>query len=170
MTVGQRGRVLKLRLRDNTMSSGDTDLENRDTKDNTLGVVSEARVLSSDSDSKVFEAISTALKEAKSKAFRAVNSAMVQAYWEIGRVISNAVGDRAEYGKHLLKYLSLRLTAEFGKGFDESNLRNIRRFFQAFPIRDALRHELTWTHYRLLMRIEETGRREFYLKECADSG
>ena len=66
----------------------------------------------------------------------AVNSAMVTAYWEIGEQIYKACGenDRAGYGKKLLQYLSAHLTAEFGKGFDESNLRKIRQFYCAYPI------------------------------------
>jgi predicted nuclease of restriction endonuclease-like (RecB) superfamily len=64
--------------------------------------------------------------------------------------------------------LAKRLTQEFGKGFDESSLRRMRQFYQVFPIRDALRLELSWTHYRLLMKIEESSRREFYLNECAE--
>ncbi len=77
---------------------------------------------------------------------------MVIAYWEIGKQIYKACGenDRAEYGKSLLKYLSDRLTAEFGKGFDESNLRRMRQFYLTYPIRDTLCHELSWSHYRIL--------------------
>jgi predicted nuclease of restriction endonuclease-like (RecB) superfamily len=95
---------------------------------------------------------------------------MVEVYWEIGRQIMEAQNNqRAEYGTGLIKYLSKRLTKEFGKGFNESGLRRIRQFYQIFPIRAALRHELSWTHYRLLMKINEPSRREFYLKECAES-
>jgi hypothetical protein len=80
------------------------------------------------------------------------------------------VGERAEYGHSLLSYLSERLTAEFGKGFTVANLRNMRQFYQMFPNRYALRSELTWSHYRLLMRVGEPSSREFYLTEGADSG
>lgn len=57
--------------------------------------------------------------------------------------------ERADYGKFTLKKLADQLTFEFGRGFDDSNLRNMRSFYKAFSIRDALRHELSWTHYRL---------------------
>ena len=57
---------------------------------------------------------------------------------------------RAEYGSALLKNLSIRLAAELGTGFDEHELRRMRQFYVSFPIRDALRPELAWTHYRLL--------------------
>jgi len=104
---------------------------------------------------------------AKNKVYTAVNFAMVEAYWEIGKEIAEAVGDRAEYGKQLLKYLSEQLTKEFGKGFTVANLRNMRQFYMRFQIRDTLCSELNWSHYRLLMRIEDDSRRDFYLKECA---
>ena len=101
----------------------------------------------------------------------AVNTAMVNAYWEIGEQIYKACGenDRADYGKGLLHYLSDKLTAEFGKGFDESNLRKMRQFYCVFPIRDALRPELSWTHYRKLMRITDEKERAFYTEESVKS-
>lgn len=82
--------------------------------------------------------------EAQRQVYAAVNSAMVMAYWKIGKSIFEACGenDRAAYGKQVLQYISGRMTAEFGKGFDISNLRNMRRFYLAFPIQDALRPEL----------------------------
>jgi len=108
---------------------------------------------------------------AKTKVYNAVNFAMVEAYWEIGREIIEAQGQnqRAEYGKQLLKYLSEQLTQEFGKGFTETNLRYMRQFYLAFPIHHTLCDELSWSHYRLLMRIDDENRRAFYLKECANS-
>ena len=69
--------------------------------------------------------------------------AMVEAYWEIGRQIVEAQGDRAEYGKHLMEYLSERLTKEFGKGFSVPNLKNMRQFYLVFPIRYTLCSELS---------------------------
>jgi len=75
-------------------------------------------------------------------------------------------GKRAEYGTGLVKYLAERLSKEFGKGFDETNLRKMRQFYQIFPIRDTVCLELSWTHYRLLMRIDNAPRREFYLKDA----
>jgi len=121
-------------------------------------------------DSEVYETIRTALAAARKSVVVAVNSAMVGVYWEIGREINHAIGERAEYGKQLLKYLAERLTAEFGKGFSERSLRHMRQFNQVFPIRNAVRSELSWTHYRLLMRVDEPKRREFYLNESANFG
>jgi len=121
-------------------------------------------------ESQVYESIRLLIADARTKTFNTINTVMVQSYWEIGKEIAEAIGERAEYGKQLLPFLSKRLTADFGKGFTVANLRNMRQFYQAFPIRYALRSELTWTHYRLLMRVEEPIRREFYLTESADYG
>ena len=117
----------------------------------------------------VYQNIRTVLVAARQKIYTAINSAMVQAYWDIGRQIEQAIGDRAEYGRGLLQYISKELTSEFGKGFDVTNLRKMRQFYQVFPIRDALRLELSWTHYRLLMKVDNTPRREFYMTECVES-
>jgi len=117
----------------------------------------------------VYQSIRNILVQARSRAYSAINSAMVEAYWEIGRHIEQVVGDRAKYGKGLLQDISKKLTVEFGKGFDETNLRKMRQFYTEFPIRDTLCLELSWSHYRLLMKINNTPRREFYLKECAES-
>jgi len=120
-------------------------------------------------DSDVYQNIRAILAQARSKAYAAINFAMVEAYWEIGRQIEQAVGDQAEYGKNLLKNVSRQLTSEFGKGFDERGLRRMRQFYQAYPIRATLWPELSWSHYRLLIRIEDNSRREFYGRECVES-
>ena len=120
-------------------------------------------------DAQLYCDIREVLEMARSKAYTAVNFAMVEAYWNIGRLIAGTIGNdaRKEYGKHLMKYLSDRLTTDYGKGFDESNLRNMRKFYLAFQIRDALRHELSWTHYRMIMKVENPNAREYYLDECS---
>lgn len=110
--------------------------------------------------------------EAQRQVYMAVNTAMVNVYWNIGKAILEACGenDRAAYGKRVLQYISTKLTTEFGQGFDESNLRKMRRFYLAFPIRDALRPELSWTHYRYLMKVEDTKARIFYMEEAVKAG
>lgn len=119
-----------------------------------------------------YKAARDSVINAQNKVYAAVNNAMVIAYWEIGQEIYKACGDndRAEYGKGLLNFLARKLTEEFGKGFDGSNLRKMRQFYKAFPIRDALRPELSWSHYRRLMRIESEAARQFYTEECVKSG
>ena len=118
-----------------------------------------------------YQTIRNAVLSAKNEVYTTVNFAMVEAYWEIGKSIVAAQGERerAGYGTGLLAFLAKKLTAEFGNNFDESNLRRMRQFYISFPIRDALRHELSWTHYRLLMKIDDIGRRNFYLSECVES-
>ncbi|MBI5416686.1 DUF1016 domain-containing protein [Candidatus Poribacteria bacterium] len=105
------------------------------------------------------------IKTARSNILRAANTEMVIAYWYIGKEIveeEQKGNKRASYGKSLLSNLSKKLTFDFGKGFDESNLRNIRFFYLIYPKCDALRHELSWTHYRILMRIENPEARLLY--------
>jgi predicted nuclease of restriction endonuclease-like (RecB) superfamily len=97
---------------------------------------------------------------------------MVETYWQVGRRIveeEQQGSKRAEYGQQLLEKLSLRLSKDFGKGFDPSNLWNMKGFYLAFPILDALRQELSWTHYRILLRINDEKERDYYLRECADA-
>ena len=96
---------------------------------------------------------------------------MVTAYWEVGEQIYKACGesDRAGYGKKLLEFLSAQLTAEFGKGHSIANLRNMRQFYCVFQNRYTLCSELSWSHYRLLMRIPDEAARNFYADECAKS-
>lgn len=120
-------------------------------------------------DSDLYDSIRLILLESRGHAYAAVNSAMVAAYWQIGRaIVENEQNGqkRGAYGKGVLKNLSERLTAEFGKGFDVRNLRNMRQFYLVFQNRNALRTELTWTHYRSLLRVEDPHAREWYIEEA----
>jgi predicted nuclease of restriction endonuclease-like (RecB) superfamily len=131
-----------------------------------------AEKIRSDSRQDLYMRIQAILESARSNIARVVNFEMVQAYWLIGREIveeEQKGQERAQYGIGLLRELSEKLTADYGKGFDETNLRNIRQFYLTFPIRDALRRELSWTHYRTLMRIEKPEARSFYEIECAEN-
>lgn len=121
--------------------------------------------------SHLFAEIREVLVTARRTAYKAVNFAMVTAYWNVGRLIveDEQKGHiRAEYGKAILADLSKRLTDEFGKGFDERELRRIRQFYLVFPKWDALRPELTWTHYRLLIRVQNEQARLWYMNEAAE--
>lgn len=109
--------------------------------------------------------------QARQQARRQVDTIQVQTYWQIGRhLVEYEQGGqaRAAYGKRLLSELGAALTREFGKGFDASNLRYMRLFYQAFSNCDALRHELSWTHYRLLLRVDELEARQWYMREAAE--
>lgn len=110
------------------------------------------------------------ITEARNSALRSVDVIQVRTCWQVGRHIvefEQGGAVRAAYGKRLLPLLAERLTQEFGKGFDASNLRYMRLFYQAFPNCGALRHELSWTHYRLLTRIESEAARLWYMAEAA---
>lgn len=110
--------------------------------------------------------------DAQKHVYSAVNAAMVTAYWNIGKAVYEVCGenDRAAYGKQVLKYISERLTAEFGKGFSVQGLRNMRQFYLAFPDRSKVREELSWSHYRLLMRVGDEDDRMFYAEESVKAG
>lgn len=115
------------------------------------------------------EPIAQIIEQARGQVRQAVNSAMVHSYWHIGEMIvehEQQGASRAEYGTQQLQVLSTQLTERLGKGFDVRNLRNMRAFYQAFPIRNALRTELSWTHYRSLLRIDNPSAREWYLHEA----
>lgn len=119
----------------------------------------------------LFANIRTLLNQSRKQVVQTVNSAMVQTYWQIGQLIveDEQQGQRrAEYGKAVLKKLSASLTQEFGKGFDTSNLRYMRLFYLAFPNCDAVRHNLSWTHYRTLTRIDNEQARQWYLNEAIE--
>ena len=107
--------------------------------------------------SRIYDRIRKIIEIARGNIVHAVNTQMVTAYWHIGKEIveeEQRGKSRADYGESVLLRLSERLTAEFGPGFEETNLRKIRQFYLTYPIRDALRLELSWTHYRILMREE----------------
>lgn len=111
------------------------------------------------------------INEARTQVVHTVNTVMVATYWEIGRRIVEEEqngNERAEYGKYLIKNLAEALTADFGKGFGETNLKYFRQFYQTFPIRHTLRDGLSWSHYRLLMRVENEETRTFYLNEAIE--
>lgn len=119
----------------------------------------------------LYKNVRSVLENARKAVYKTVNFAMVQAYWTIGKLIveQEQKGEqRAEYGKALLEGLAERLTKDYGKGFDASNLRYMRLFFQAFPNCDALRHELQWTHYRILVKIKDETARMWYMNEAAN--
>jgi predicted nuclease of restriction endonuclease-like (RecB) superfamily len=118
----------------------------------------------------LFQEISDIIQQARHQVRQAVNQAMVQCYWQIGRLIiehEQQGSSRAAYGKKQLQILSEQLTHEFGRGFDPSNLRNMRSFYLCFPKWDAVSHKLSWTHYRKLIRIENPKARAWYLQEAA---
>ena len=108
----------------------------------------------------------------RQEAYAAVNQAMVNAYWKIGRrIVEEEQGgaERANYGKQILKQLSIALTEEFGKGFSVQNLYYFRQFYLTFP---EIFHTpcgiLTWSHYRRLLSVTNPQAREWYAKEASE--
>ena len=120
----------------------------------------------------LYDDIKNILNLSRNKAVKAVNSSMVEAYWNIGRLIVEFQGgkDSAEYGTSLIEDLSIKLTKDYGAGFDKTNLRRMRKFYLIYVNRDTLCHELSWSHYRALLKIENSQAREFYIEECIKSG
>ncbi len=176
-------------------------------------------------DSGLYKNIKYIIETARNYSYNAVNFAMVQAYWNIGRKIveeEQKGKTKADYGDFIINELSVKLTNEYGKGFDSRNLFYMKQFYLTFPIVNALRsqsmlllngkvnavrsqskkrtkshamrdqserntnsyvlnsqsgfvinndlrNELTWTHYRLLMRVESKKARDFYVKESIEN-
>lgn len=121
----------------------------------------------------IYSEIKDALLLSRKQAYNAVNTAMVQAYWHIGRIIVEHEQNgslRAEYGKAILLNISERLQQEFGNGFSVRSLQQMKKFYVLFPNTNALRSQLTWTHYRALLRVENDDARNWYVEECIHSG
>ena len=119
------------------------------------------------------QAIRALLLAARAQVRQTVNTAMVQTYWHIGRMIvedEQGGQKRAAYGKQVLSELAKRLSDEFGSGFSVQSLWKYRQFYQCFPILSALRRELTWTHYKSLLRIESLVARDWYAQEAVEQG
>ena len=121
--------------------------------------------------SRFYKEIRGIIDAARDKVYQTASSAMVEAYWLIGKSIIAEQGgeDRAEYGDGLITELSVLMAKDYGKGFNVTNLKNMRKFYLTFPDQSTLRSELSWTHYRLLMRVENENARQFYLDEAVNS-
>lgn len=120
----------------------------------------------------IYSKIKETLLLSRNQAYSAVNFAMVQAYWQIGRIIVEHEQNgnvRAYYGKAVLQELSSRLTKDFGKGFSVRTLQQMKKFYVTFPNTNALRSQLTWTHYRLLLSVENEQARQWYMDEAIAS-
>jgi hypothetical protein len=119
----------------------------------------------------LFNQITEVVSQAKRKAYQSSNTVLLQMYWRIGQLIVEDEQNgsaKAIYGKAVLKNLAQQLTFEFGKGFDERNLNNMRAFYNAFAIWNAVRTELSWTHYRIISRLETEGLRLQYTSRHAE--
>jgi predicted nuclease of restriction endonuclease-like (RecB) superfamily len=116
----------------------------------------------------IIHQIQSIIANAKDKAVRSVDTERVLMYWQIGKVIfeeEQAGKERADYGRYLIKSISEIFQPQFGSGFGVRQLEMNRQFYRTFPIANALRSQLSWTHYRSLIRIDNQDKREFYLAE-----
>ncbi|RPE13187.1 DUF1016 domain-containing protein [Chitinophaga lutea] len=116
--------------------------------------------------------VTAILEAARSRAAAAVNTAMIRAYWLVGQRIAEQEqnGKRAAYGEALIKTLSRQLSGQFGSGFSVASLKSFRQFYLTFPALGAtgqLPSALSWSHYRLIMRVTDTNSRNYYLREAA---
>lgn len=113
------------------------------------------------------------LNKSRQQLQQTINTTMVQTYWHVGRIIvedEQKGSERASYGKQVISQLADILTNEFGKGFDARNLRNMRAFYQAFPIWNTVCTKLSWSHFRFLIRLDNVQAREWYLEEAITQG
>ena len=121
-----------------------------------------------------YKEIKKLLQDARQKVYQSINTTMTKTYYEIGkRIVEEEQGGekRAGYGKSLLKNLSEQLSKEFGKGYSEQNLKNMRQFYLSYKKRQTLSSEfkLSWSHYIFLTRIENISEREFYENEASEN-
>ena len=124
----------------------------------------------------IYQEIHDLLHNARQNIISNINSTMIKTYFLIGKRIVEEEQDgnkRAEYGKNLIKMLSEKLTKEFGKGFSETNLEQMRKFFKVYGIPQTLSEEfqfnLSWSHYLILMRIKDINARNFYEIEAFEN-
>ena len=119
----------------------------------------------------LYDTINKIIEDARNTVYRTTNFTMVNAYWHIGRAIVDEEqngSERAEYGKELIKQLAKQLTKKYGRGFTETNLKYMRQFYRFFEKSHSLRDELSWTHYRLLLKVENEQSRQFYIQETIE--
>ena len=117
----------------------------------------------------IIQQIQTIIGTSRDRAIRSVDNERVLMYWQIGKVIfeeEQAGKERAEYGRYLIKSISDVFQPQFGTGFTVRQLEMNRQFFRTFPIANALRSQLSWTHYRVLIRLENEDKRAFYIAEA----
>jgi predicted nuclease of restriction endonuclease-like (RecB) superfamily len=116
----------------------------------------------------LYNNVKNIIDKARETVYKTANFETIKANWEIGRHIVEEEQhgkERAHYGDALVKNLSEKLTQDYGKGFTTTNLKYMRQFYNYFPKGHALRGELSWTHYRLLFKIEKIDARDFYINE-----
>lgn len=110
----------------------------------------------------LYNNIEQLLIQAREKVYKNINTTMVKTYWHIGKLVvedAQKGSISAEYGKSIIKDLSRKLTIKYGKVFDRSNLFHMKKFYLAFPKVDAVSRQLSWTHYRIFLKVEDDKKR-----------
>ena len=115
--------------------------------------------------------VKSLIEQSRQDVALAINAEITWLYWQVGKRINDEVlgNERAEYGKQVVQSLSIQLIAEFGKGWGEKQLRHCMQFASAFAdekIVYALRRQLSWTHIRMLIYMDNQMKREFYIELC----
>ena len=121
-------------------------------------------------DNNFYEEVKDVLEQARKRIYRNIQNEMVLAYWQIGKMIVEKQGGagRAKYGDGLIKELSQQMTRDFGKGYTKRNLWLMKHFYLCFPKVNAVRTQLSWTHYRLIISLDDEKARDFYIKEAIE--
>lgn len=117
----------------------------------------------------LFTQIKQMLDDARKRIVHTVNTTTIEAYWQVGKYIvefEQNGNSRAEYGKGVIQSLSKRLMAEYGEGFTVPNIKFMRQFYLTYPKGYAVRSQLSWTHWRTLLRVQDETAREYYINEC----
>lgn len=133
----------------------------------------ETNVITYKKTSNIIEDARTIINSARSSAIRSVDFCRVQMYWNLGKRIFEEEQQgkaRADYGTHLIKNLASTLESEYGSGFGIRQLEQSRQFYRIYPIANALRSQLNWTQYRLLIQISDPSKREYYELESVNNG
>ena len=133
----------------------------------------EKNVITYKKTSNIIEDARTIINSARSSAVRSVDFCRVQMYWNLGKRIFEEEQQgkaRADYGTHLIKNLASTLESEYGSGFGIRQLEQSRQFYRIYPIANALRSQLNWTQYRLLIQISDPSKREYYELESVNNG
>jgi len=120
----------------------------------------------------LYNKVKNILEYGRNSSYKAINNFMLESYWNIGKAIveeEQKGSSRAEYGKAIISGLSKRLIEEFGNGYSRANILYMRQFYVTFPILHSLRGELSWTHYRLLLKLSKEEIRNFYIMECIEN-
>ena len=116
-------------------------------------------------ENKLYSKIKELIIASKNNIYKQINTTIVKTYWQIGKYIveyKQSGKEKTNYKDYLITDLSKKLTTEFGIGFSISNLKNCRQFYLTYKIGSTVSSQLTWTHYRLLIRVENKLARKFY--------